>query len=345
MKKILVTGGAGFIGSNFVRMLLKKRTKQHVLVLDKLTYAGNMDNLKGLQRGAGLKFIKGDIVNGRLLDEILPGTDIIYNFAAETHVDRSILEAGSFVKTDVVGTYTLLQKALKHEVPRFVQISTDEVYGSIEKGKFRETDPLRPNSPYSASKASADMLVRSFCKTYGLPAVITRSSNNYGPYQHPEKFIPLFTTNALEGKPLPLYGDGKNVRDWIYVEDNCRAIELIGRRGNPGEVYNIGAGEEKTNLYIARRIIDAAGADHNLLTLVSDRPGHDRRYAVDTRKTRRLGWECKTGFDEGMRKTVQWYMKNEKWWRKIKEGTFKRYYSRMYSDRIKKSDSGRTGRS
>ncbi len=341
MKKILVTGGAGFIGSNFVRMLLKKKAKHRIVVLDKLTYAGNLENLDGLLGDPKLEFVKGDICNARLLDRILPDTDIIYNFAAETHVDRSILEAGSFVRTDVVGTYTLLRKSLQYEVARFVQISTDEVYGSILKGKFRETDPMMPNSPYSASKAGAEMLVRSFCRTYGLPAVITRSSNNFGPYQHPEKFIPLFLTNAIEGKPLPLYGDGKNVRDWIYVEDNCRAIELVGRKGEIGGVYNIGAGDEKTNIYIAKKIVELTGADKSLLTLVADRPGHDRRYAVNTRKIKALGWKKRVGFDEGMRKTVNWYIENEKWWRKIKEGSFRKYYSRMYGGRISKSLSGK----
>ncbi|MBN2070502.1 MAG: dTDP-glucose 4,6-dehydratase [Candidatus Krumholzibacteriota bacterium] len=334
MKKIVVTGGAGFIGSNFVRLLLKKKSNAKVIVLDKLTYAGNLDNLADSLKDRRFTFVKGDICNARLLGAILPGADIIYNFAAETHVDRSILEAGSFVKTDVVGTYTLLQNALKHEIPRFVQISTDEVYGSILKGKFRETDPMRPNSPYSASKAGADMLVRSFHRTYGLPAIITRSSNNYGPYQHPEKFIPLFSTNAIEGKPLPLYGDGRNVRDWIYVDDNCRAIELVGRKGKIGEIYNIGAGEEKTNLHIARKIIEISGADRALLTLITDRPGHDRRYAVHTGKITSLGWKKRVGFDQGMRKTVNWYVENENWWRKIKEGSFKKYYSRMYRKRI-----------
>jgi dTDP-glucose 4,6-dehydratase len=335
VKRILVTGGAGFIGSNFVRMLLRKKRGQKVTVLDKLTYAGNLENISDLMGGADFEFVKGDICNGKLLDAILPGTDIIYNFAAETHVDRSILEAGGFVKTDVVGTYTLLQRSLEHRVRRFVQISTDEVYGSIAKGKFRETDPLLPNSPYSASKAGAEMLVRSFFRTYGLPTIITRSSNNYGPYQHPEKFIPLFATNALEGKPLPLYGDGKNVRDWIYVEDNCRAIEIAGEKGKTGEVYNIGAGEEKPNIEIAKKIVELAGADMDLLQLVSDRPGHDRRYSVDTRKIRKLGWENKTTFDEGIRKTIDWYRKNEEWWRVIKEGSFRKYYSRMYGGRLK----------
>jgi dTDP-glucose 4,6-dehydratase len=337
MERILVTGGAGFIGSNFIRMLLRRRKKVEITVIDKLTYAGNIENLRDLLGRKELKFFRGDICNAKLLDRTVPGTDIIYNFAAETHVDRSILEAGSFVRTDVVGTYTLLQKALRYEIPRFVQISTDEVYGSILKGKFREGDPLQPNSPYSASKSGADLLARSFYKTYGLPVVITRSSNNYGPYQHPEKFIPLFITNAIEGKPLPLYGDGRNVRDWIYVEDNCRAIETVGRRGKIGEVYNIGAGDEKQNIEIARKIIELVGADEDLLTLISDRPGHDRRYALHSRKVGSLGWRKRVGFDEGLLRTVRWYRRNEDWWRSIKEGTFKRYYSKVYRERIQKA--------
>ena len=334
MERVLVTGGAGFIGSNFVKLLLGRKRKMHVTVLDKLTYAGNLENLDGVMKRRDFTFIKGDICNKRLLDGILPRTDIIYNFAAETHVDRSILEAGSFVRTDIVGTYTLLQKTLEYEIPRFVQVSTDEVYGSIAKGKFRETDPIEPNSPYSASKSGADLLVRAFHVTYGLPVIITRSSNNYGPFQHPEKFIPLFITNALEGNPLPLYGDGRNVRDWIHVEDNCRAIELVGRKGKLGEVYNIGAGEEKENIYIARKIIELVGAREDLLTLITDRPGHDRRYALDSRKIKRLGWKKRVDFDQGLETTVRWYKRNESWWRPIKEGTFKRYYSTMYRTRI-----------
>jgi dTDP-glucose 4,6-dehydratase len=337
MRKVLITGGAGFIGSNFIRFLLRARSAMHVTVLDKLTYAGNLDNLRGFMGRGDFDFVRGDICDARLLDRLLPGIDVIYNFAAETHVDRSILEAGSFVRTDVLGTYTLLQRALKARVPRFVQISTDEVYGSIARGSFRESDAVQPNSPYSASKSGADLLVRAFCATYGFPAVITRSSNNYGPWQHPEKFIPLFVTNAIEGKPLPVYGDGKNVRDWIYVEDNCRAIELVARRGKVGEVYNIGAGEEHPNIEIARKIIELTGAEEALLTFVSDRPGHDRRYSVDSRKIRRLGWRPRVGFAEGLERTVRWYAKNELWWRPVKEGSFRRYYAKLCRSRIAES--------
>jgi dTDP-glucose 4,6-dehydratase len=341
MGTILVTGGAGFIGSNFVRYLYRARRRARIVVLDKLTYAGNVENLREFFERRDFTFIKGDIANVSILDDILPKADVIYNFAAETHVDRSILEAGTFVRTDVLGTYTLLQAALRHHVPRFVQVSTDEVYGSVARGSSRESDPVEPNSPYSASKTSGDLLARAFHRTYGLPVVITRSSNNYGPYQHPEKFIPLFITNAIEGRPLPLYGDGRNVRDWLYVEDNCRAIELVGRKGRTGEVYNIGAGEERANIDIARAIIALVGADEKLLTFISDRPGHDRRYSLDSRKVRALGWRPGVSFEEGLERTVRWYRRNDCWWRPLKEGRFKRYYSRLYAARI---ESGRSAR-
>lgn len=344
MKHILVTGGAGFIGSNFVRHLFRERRGIRVTVLDKLTYAGNVENLRAFRGRRDFRFVRGDICDARLLDRLLPGIDIVYNFAAETHVDRSILSGGSFVRTDVLGTYTILQGALRHRIGRFVQVSTDEVYGSTARGSFREDDPIRPNSPYSASKSGGDLLARAFFKTYGLPVVVTRSSNNYGPYQHPEKFIPLFATNAFDGKPLPLYGRGRNVRDWLYVEDNCRAIELAGRAGEPGEVYNIGAGEERSNIEIARRIIELAGASEDLLVFVADRPGHDWRYALDARKIRALGWRPRASFDEGLERTVRWYRRNEEWWRPLKEGRFKRYYARLYRERLAAARRGRERR-
>jgi len=343
VRTILVTGGAGFIGSNFIRYLYRARRGARIVVLDKLTYAGNVENLREFIGRRDFTFVKGDIARASILDEILPGTDTIFNFAAETHVDRSILEAGTFVKTDVLGTYALLQGALRHQVRRFVQVSTDEVYGSVRRGSSREVDPVEPNSPYSASKTSGDLLARAFHRTYGLPVVVTRSSNNYGPYQHPEKFIPLFITNAIEGKPLPLYGDGRNVRDWLYVEDNCRAIELVGRTGRVGEIYNIGAGEERANVDIARSIVSLVGADERLLTFVSDRPGHDRRYSLDSRKIRALGWRPSVAFEEGLERTVRWYERNASWWRPIKEGRFKRYYSKLYASRIESARS-RKGR-
>jgi dTDP-glucose 4,6-dehydratase len=337
MRTVLVTGGAGFIGSNFVRFLFRGRRRLRIVVLDKLTYAGNVENLREFFGRRDFSFVHGDICNARLLDELVPGVEIIYNFAAETHVDRSILEGGSFVRTDVLGTYALLQRALKHRVPRFVQVSTDEVYGSVARGSSREGDPVEPNSPYSASKTGGDLLARAFHRTYGLPVIVTRSSNNYGPYQHPEKFIPLFITNAIEGKPLPLYGDGRNVRDWIFVEDNCRAIELAGREGRLGEIYNIGAGEERANVDIARSIVALVRADKRLITFVSDRPGHDRRYSLDARKIRSLGWRTLVDFDEGLERTVHWYARNEAWWRPIKEGRFRRYYAKLYDRRIKEA--------
>jgi len=337
MRTVLVTGGAGFIGSNFVRFLFRERRKVRVVVLDKLTYAGNVENLREFFGRSDFRFIRGDICNARILDEILPKVDIIYNFAAETHVDRSILEAGSFVRTDVLGTYTLLQRALKFKIPRFVQVSTDEVYGSVRRGSSREGDPVEPNSPYSASKTGGDLLARAFHRTYGLPVIVTRSSNNYGPYQHPEKFIPLFITNAIEGTSLPLYGDGRNVRDWLFVDDNCRAIEIAGREGRPGEAYNIGAGEECANVDIARAIVALVGADESLITFISDRPGHDRRYSLDSRKMHSLGWRARVDFDEGLERTVRWYARNEQWWRPIKGGRFKRYYARLYDRRIKEA--------
>ncbi|MFN3966323.1 MAG: dTDP-glucose 4,6-dehydratase, partial [Endomicrobiia bacterium] len=279
--RILVTGGCGFIGSNFIRYILKKYHEYKIINLDKLTYAGNPDNLKDIEKNKNYKFVKGDICDSKIVDKLVKEVDCIINFAAESHVDRSILEPGSFLKTDVFGTYTLLESAKKNNIKRYIQISTDEVYGSIENGSFTEESPLRPNSPYSASKASADMLCRAYFVTYNLPVIITRSSNNFGPYQYPEKIIPLFITNALEDKLLPVYGDGKNIRDWIYVLDNCKAIDLVLHKGKPGEIYNIGGGNEIQNIELTKKILKLLNKPESLIKFVEDRAGHDRRYSLD----------------------------------------------------------------
>ena len=309
--RILVTGGAGFIGCNFVRYMLEKYPNDEIIVLDKLTYAGRLENLHGVMDK--IIFIKGDICNKENVEEV-KDCDIIFNFAAETHVDRSILEAGVFVKTDVLGTYTLLEYARKHDIEKYIQISTDEVYGSIEEGSFKETDILDPSSPYSASKGGADLLVKAYHKTYGLPVLITRSSNNYGPYQYPEKLIPVLILNALHDKPLPIYGEGKNVRDWIYVLDNCEAIDLVFRKGKNGETYNIGAGNEKSNIEIAKLILKELNKPESLIKFVNDRPGHDFRYSLDTSKIQKLGWKPSTTFNQGLRKTISWYAAHKEWW-------------------------------
>ncbi len=313
--KILVTGGAGFIGSNFIRYLLNKYPDYKIINLDKLTYAGNLDNLKDIQNNPRHIFIKGDICDKKIVEETVKDSiDAIVNFAAETHVDRSIADAGSFIKTDVFGTYRLLEASRKYDI-KFVQISTDEVYGSIENGSFKETDPLKPSSPYSASKAGADLLTHSYYTTYNLPVLITRSSNNFGPYQHPEKLIPLFITNALQDKPLPLYGDGKNVRDWIYVLDNCKAIDLVLHKGKEGESYNIGTGNEKTNLEMTHMILQELKKPKSLISSVKDRPGHDRRYSLDSTKIRKLGWKPQHEFEDAFKETIKWYKDNEWWWK------------------------------
>ncbi len=369
---LLITGGAGFIGSNFLRYILKKYPDYRVVVLDKLTYAGNLDNLKEFLHGDNLflgddyetsyphrsldsfemlldkvesvqqisshdslLFLQGDICDSELVGKIMSGQDVIVNFAAESHVDRSILEAGSFVRTDVYGTYVLLEAARKHKIGRLVHIGTDEAYGSIEKGSFKEEDPLNPSSPYAASKAAADLLVKSYHLTYNLPVIITRSSNNFGPYQHPEKLIPLFITNAMDNQCLPLYGDGMNVRDWLYVMDNCSAIDLVLHKGSIGEVYNIGADNEKANIEITRTILKLLGRPESLIKLVQDRPGHDRRYALNSSKIKRLGWKTSYEFEEAMKETVNWYANNEDGWRKIKggKGEFQEYYHRQYGQR------------
>ena len=332
MKSILVTGGAGFIGSNFVRYMVNKYSDYKIVVLDALTYAGNRENLQDLEDKPNYEFHHGNICDRDVVDKLTAKCEVIINFAAETHVDRSILEAGSFIQTDVVGTFTLLEAAKKHKINRYIQISTDEVYGSIEDGSFSETSPLQPNSPYSASKASGDLLVRSYHKTYGLPTLITRSSNNYGPYQYPEKLIPLFITNAIDNLPLPLYGDGKNVRDWLYVLDNCEALDVVLHQGKDGEVYNIGGGNEMENIRITNSILELLGKPKSLIKPVEDRLGHDRRYSIKMDKVKQLGWKPQHNFDQALRETVQWYKDNEVWWRHIKEKqeAFKSYYREQY---------------
>jgi len=334
MKRILVTGGAGFIGSNFVRYMLREHPELDILVLDALTYAGNLENLADVAGDPRFFFFRGDIRDEAMVDNLVPNVDTIVNFAAETFVDRSIHEPADFVTTDVVGTFRLLEAARRHGVERFVHISTDEVYGSVEQGSSVETDPVEPRSPYSASKAASDLLARSYFVTYGVPVIITRASNNYGPYQHPEKLIPFFITNALEDRPLPVYGDGQQVRDWLFVEDHCSAIDIVLRKGVPGEVYNVGGGFERTNLEVTRGILRALGKDESLIKFVKDRPGHDRRYSLDTAKLRSLGWEPKVSFDDGLPATVRWYVENEGWWKRVREGeSFQQFHRAWYKER------------
>ncbi len=331
--KILVTGGAGFIGSNFIRYLLAKYLSYSVINLDKLTYAGNLENLRGVEPDSRYRFVHGDICDAALVREAARGVDAIINFAAESHVDRSIMAAGEFIRTDVFGTFTLLEMVKELRVSRYVQCSTDEVYGSIERGASNETDPLAPSNPYSASKAGGDLLALSYWKTHRLPVLITRASNNFGPFQYPEKVIPLFITNALDDLPLPLYGDGKNVRDWLYVLDHCAAIDLVLHKGGEGEVYNVGAGTEVENIALTRKILALLEKPESLIQPVPDRPGHDRRYALDSSKIRALGWQPAHGFDRALRETVEWYRAHEAWWRPLKSGAFKEYYLRQYGQR------------
>lgn len=336
MLRLLVTGGAGFIGSNFVRYILQEHPDWQVVNLDRLTYAGNLENLKDIRNDSRYRFILGDIADREPIDKLFSqGFDVVVNFAAESHVDRSILDASPFMRTNVQGPQVLLEGARQHRVKLFLQVSTDEVYGSLgAAGKFDEESPLHPSSPYSASKAAADLLCLAYQRTYGLPVIITRCSNNYGPYQFPEKLIPLTITNALEGKPIPVYGDGLNVRDWIHVEDHCCALDLVIQRGKQGEIYNIGADNERTNLEMVRRILDIVQKPHSLITFVSDRPGHDRRYALDTTKVRReLGWEPRHSFEEALQRTVAWYIENEPWWHRVKSGEYLEYYRKVYLER------------
>ena len=331
--RILVTGGAGFIGSNFVRYVARAHPAWEIVVLDKLTYAGRRENLAGLEERPGFRFVKGDIADPQAVAGVLPGCDYVANFAAETHVDRSLYDAGSFIMTDVYGTFVLLEAARRAPgLKLFVQISTDEVYGSVESGSSAESDPLMPRNPYSASKAGADRLAYSYWTTYDVPVIVTRASNNYGPYQFPEKIIPLFVTHALEGIPLPLYSDGMNVRDWLHVDDHCRAIDLLIEKGAPGETYNVGGGNEVPNLDLTRRILGLLGKPETLIRRVADRPGHDRRYSLDCARLRGLGWSPQVPFDAGLRATVEWYRANEAWWRPLKEANpaFREHYQRHY---------------
>lgn len=316
--KLLVTGGAGFIGSNFIRYMLNKYGDHTIVNLDKLTYAANLENLKDIEKNRRYSFVKGDICDRKLAEKVAEEVDVIINFAAESHVDKSIAEPEPFLTTNVLGTQVLLEAARRFDHEKFVQISTDEVYGSIISGSFKEEDPLRPSSPYAASKAAADMLAHSYIVTYGLPVVITRSTNNFGPYQHPEKLIPKLIINAISGKPLPIYGDGKNVRDWLYVVDNCEAIDFILRKGKIGGIYNVGAGNEKMNLEIATFILKELGKPKSMIEFVKDRLGHDRRYSLNFEKLKALGRKPKYSFDRGLKETVEWYKQNKKWWEKIK---------------------------
>ena len=309
--KILITGGAGFIGCNFIRYMLERYPNEEFVVLDKLTYAGRLENLHDVMDR--ITFIKGDICNKKDVEKA-GDCDVIFNFAAETHVDRSISDAGVFVKTDVLGTYTLLEYAIEHDIEKYIQISTDEVYGSIENGSFNEEDVLNPSSPYSASKAGADMLVKAYHRTYGLPVLITRSSNNFGPYQYPERLIPVLILKAIHDETLPIYGDGKNVRDWIYVQDNCSGIDTVFQKGKIGEIYNIASGNEKQNIEIANSILTGLDKPKSIIKFVEDRPGHDQRYSLDIGKARKLGWTLQHRFEDALEETIRWYKENEWWW-------------------------------
>ncbi len=337
MVSVLVTGGAGFIGSNFVRHALAAHPDWHVTTLDKLTYAGRVENLKEVFEHPRHTFVHGDIIDAAVAAPLVNQSEIVVHFAAETHVDRSIMSAGEFITTDVFGTFVLLEAArTAPRLRRFVQISTDEVYGSVAHGASRETDELKPRNPYAASKAGADRLAYSFWATYGVPVLIVRASNNYGPFQFPEKIIPLFITNAVDSLPLPLYGDGLNVRDWLHVSDHCRAIDVVLEKGQGGEVYNVGGGNEVRNIDLTRRILELTSRPDSLVKPVADRPGHDRRYALDSAKLRALGWHPQIRFDDGLRGTVEWYRQNEWWWRPVKERDerYRAFYEAQYGRRV-----------
>lgn len=335
--KLLVTGGAGFIGSNFVIYMLQQHPDYQIVNVDALTYAGNLENLKSVEGNPNYTFVKADITDVAAMDELIgQGVDVVVNFAAESHVDRSILEPDVFVKTNVLGTQVLLDAAKKYSVTKFVQVSTDEVYGTLgATGLFTEETPLTPNSPYSASKAGGDLLVRAYHETFGLPVNITRCSNNYGPYQFPEKLIPLMISRALNDGALPIYGDGLNIRDWLYVEDHCSAIDLVIHNGVIGEVYNIGGNNERTNMHIVKTILEELGKPESLITYVQDRPGHDRRYGIDpTKITNELGWKPKHTFETGIKETIQWYLNNKEWWTRIQSGEYQKYAALQYGSRL-----------
>lgn len=335
--KVLVTGGAGFIGSNFVHYMLDRYADYYIINLDALTYAGNLENLESVQENPRYTFVKGDITDRELVNGLFDkGVDVVVHFAAESHVDRSILEPDIFVKTNVLGTQVLLDAAKKYGIQKFVHVSTDEVYGTLgETGLFMETTPLSPNSPYSASKAGSDLLVRAYHETFGLPVNITRCSNNYGPYQFPEKLIPLMIANALNDKSLPVYGDGLNIRDWLYVEDHCSAIDLVLHKGVNGEVYNVGGNNERTNIQIVQTILKELGKPESLIQYVKDRPGHDRRYGIDATKIRtELGWTPKHNFETGIKETIRWYLDNQDWWKRIQSGEYQNFYAQQYGSRL-----------
>lgn len=335
--KLLVTGGAGFIGSNFILYIMQHHPEYKIINMDALTYAGNLENLKSIETNKNYTFIQADISDKIAVDQIFQqGIDVVVNIAAESHVDRSILEPEVFVNTNVLGTQVLLDASKKYKVSKFVQVSTDEVYGSLgETGLFSETTPLAPNSPYSASKAGGDLLVRAYHETFGLPVNITRCSNNYGPYQFPEKLIPLIISRALNGDSLPIYGDGLNIRDWLYVEDHCSAIDLVIHQGKVGEVYNIGGNNERTNIHIVKTILQELGKPESLITYVKDRLGHDRRYGIDpTKITTELGWKPKHNFETGIKETIQWYLDNKEWWTRIQSGSYREYLTIQYRSRL-----------
>jgi dTDP-glucose 4,6-dehydratase len=337
MHNVLITGGAGFIGSNFVRYLLREQPDARIVNFDKLTYAGNLENLSDIRHEGRYTFVRGDICDRAALDSAFRdyAIDTVVHFAAESHVDRSILGASVFISTNVVGTQVLLDAAKDHRIERFLHVSTDEVYGSLgAEGRFSETTPLHPNSPYAASKAGSDLLAMAYHHTFGVPVVMTRCSNNYGPYQFPEKLIPLMIINALHGKPLPVYGDGMQVRDWLHVDDHCTAIGCVLNRGRVGEVYNIGGNNEWKNIDIVRLLLRTMGKPESLITYVKDRPGHDRRYAIDAGKiSRELGWQPSITFEQGLPGAVEWYLSHESWWQRIISGAYQEYYKEMYEHR------------